>query len=228
MSVFLGFDAPLVAPSLLSADKSRLNEEIAFALDNGAKVLHFDVMDGKFVPNVSFGLDSLSSILSSFPDISLDSHLMVEDPLTLGPLFGRLGSKNVTFHYEACKNKGEILKTIISIRESGAKVGLSIKPATPVKDILPYLPYLDLILLMSVEPGKGGQAFIEGSLERMKELRKAKFENGYHDLILEVDGGINAVTGPKMIAEGADVLVAGSFLFGHQDFKERMESLLRC
>ncbi len=228
MSGFLGFDTPLVAPSLLSADKSRLKEEIAFALDCGAKVLHFDVMDGKFVPNVSFGIDSLTSILASFPELTLDSHLMVDDPLTLGPLFGRLGSKNVTFHYEAAKSKGELLKTIISIRESGAKVGLSIKPLTPVKAILPYLPYLDLVLLMSVEPGKGGQAFIESSLDRMKELRKAKFENGYHDLILEVDGGINAETGPKMIEAGADMLVAGSFLFGHHDFKERMESLLKC
>ncbi|HBB05477.1 MAG TPA: hypothetical protein DCZ41_02665 [Firmicutes bacterium] len=119
-----------------------------------------------------------------------------------------------------------MLQTIIDTRESGAKVGLSIKPKTPIEALFPYFPYIDLALLMSVEPGKGGQAFIESSYERMKALKEHKEKGGFHDVILEIDGGINDITGPRALSFGADLLVAGSYLFGHDDFAERMKKIL--
>ena len=218
---------PTIAPSLLAANKEHLFEEISFAIKEGMQILHFDVMDGKFVPAISFGMDLFSELRNAFPDLLIDTHLMVEDPLRVAPVFGRLESDIVTFHLEAYKDKKDILETIIDTRESGAKVGLSIKPNTPISSLFPYFPYIDLALLMSVEPGKGGQSFIESSYLRMKELKEYKEKGNYKDVILEIDGGINEVTGPKAIESGAELLVAGSYLFGHLDFKERMEKILR-
>lgn len=217
---------PAVAPSLLAAHEGRLFEEISFAISEGMKILHFDVMDGKFVPKTSFGMDLFSKIRMAFPSLIIDTHLMVIDPLRLAPIFGRLQSDIVTFHLEAYQEKKEILQTIIDTRESGAKVGLSIKPKTPIEALFPYFPYIDLALLMSVEPGKGGQAFIESSYERMKALKEHKEKGGFHDVILEIDGGINDITGPRALSFGADLLVAGSYLFGHDDFAERMKKIL--
>lgn len=218
---------PAIAPSLLAANEERLFEEISFAIKEGMKILHFDVMDGKFVPKTTFGIDLFSKIRVAFPGLLIDTHLMVLDPLRLAPIFGRLESDIVTFHLEAYSNKKDILQTIMDTRETGAKVGLSIKPKTDVTALTPYFPYIDLALLMSVEPGKGGQAFIESSYERMKALKEYKEKGDFHDLILEIDGGINDVSGPKAIACGADLLVAGSYLFGHDDFGERMKKILR-
>ncbi len=227
MSPLSIYKTPLISPSLLAADKKRFHDEVSLALSAGASLLHFDVMDGLFVPATSFGVDDMSSLLAAFPDIAIDAHLMVEDPLTYGPLFGRVGAKNVTFHLEALPSKEKVLETISAIRETGASVGMSIKPKTAVEDVLPYLKHLDLVLLMSVEPGKGGQAFLPESVERMQTLYKYKKEGGYSDLLLQVDGGINEKTASLMLEAGADILVAGSYLFGHEDFAERMAGLLK-
>jgi len=227
MSLLSIYKTPLISPSLLAADKKRFHEEISLALSSGASLLHFDVMDGSFVPATSFSIDDMSALLSVFPALALDVHLMVSDPLTWGPLFGRLGAKNVTFHLEALPSKEKVFETISAIRETGASVGMSIKPKTPPESVLPYLKYLDLLLLMSVEPGKGGQAFLSESVKRMETLCKYRKEGAYHDLLLEVDGGINEKTAPLMLEAGADILVAGSYLFGHDDFAARMARLLK-
>lgn len=218
---------PLVAPSLLSADKSRLEEEISFAIDEGTSLLHFDVMDGLFVPNVSFGLPLFKELRKAFPTLLFDSHLMVEEPKELAFEFAKENSDIVTVHYEAFSSKEELLETLRLIRSAGSKAGLSIKPNTDVDALLPYLSECDLVLVMSVEPGKGGQSFLPFSLPKLSWLKKEKAVLGREGLLIEVDGGINEKTAPLALENGAEILVAGSYLFGHSDFGERMEGLLK-
>lgn len=211
----------IVSPSLLSADFKNLLRDIKKVDESGAEWLHFDVMDGHFVPNISFGIPVLKDIYNVHNMLN-DVHIMVSDPLTYGPLFAKNGADLVTFHYEAMPNKIEDI--IIAIRNQSAKVGISIKPNTPVELIYPYLNKVDLVLVMSVEPGFGGQSFIEDSLNKISSLRKYIDDNKLSCLI-EVDGGINDITGTKCKEAGADVLVAGSYLFGHDDIKERISAL---
>lgn len=218
---------PLVAPSLLSADKCRLEEEIRFAISNGTRILHFDVMDGIFVPNVTFGLPLFKELLKAFPSLLFDSHLMVKEPKELASAFAKEGSDIVTVHYEAFASEEDLLKTLRLIRSAGSKAGLSIKPNTEVEVLLPYLSECDLVLIMSVEPGKGGQSFLPSSLPKLSWLKEKKASLGRNDFLLEVDGGINEKTAPLALKSGAEILVAGSYLFGHPDFKERMEGLLK-
>jgi ribulose-phosphate 3-epimerase len=214
-----------ISPSLLSADFAHLGKEISKVEKAGAKYLHFDVMDGHFVPNISFGLPVLKSLHGHHHMIS-DVHIMISDPLRYGPLFVEAGADIVTFHYEALADDSERLAVIQSIRLKGGRVGMSIKPATEVNVLVPFLPHLDLVLIMSVEPGFGGQAFMTNALERIAFLRRVIDQNNYQTLI-EVDGGITDVTAPGCIQAGVDILVAGSFLFGHDDLKERMLALLK-
>jgi ribulose-phosphate 3-epimerase len=218
---------PALSPSLLAADPKDLLGEVNKAIKAHCPFIHFDVMDGRFVPAVSFS----SSILASFPPslkIIRDVHIMIEEPYKQIEEFSYAGSDIITFHYEACLDMSLRLLTISEIVKNDVNPGMSIKPDTPVSVLAPYLDKLSLVLLMSVEPGKGGQAFIENSLSRIQELRKmidALPKNKRP--ILEVDGGINDITGPKALKAGADLLVAGSYLYGHSDFASRCQNLLK-
>lgn len=212
-----------IAPSILSADFIKLGEEIKLVESLGAEFLHFDVMDGHFVPNISFGVPVLKSI-SHYHKMTNDVHIMISDPLKYAEKFIKAGADILTFHYEACENEKQVHEVIHLIHELGAKAGLSIKPNTPVEVIEPFLNHLDLVLIMSVEPGFGGQTFIPNALDKISYLRKLIDERKLNCFI-EVDGGINAETGKLCKEAGVDVLVAGSYLFGHEDIKNRMESL---
>ncbi len=212
-----------IAPSILSADFNNLQEEILKVQDAGAEFLHFDVMDGHFVPNISFGIPVLKNIAHSQKMVN-DVHIMISNPKKYAEEFIKSGAEYLTFHYEAVKSDKDVYEVIDLIHSFGGKAGLSIKPKTSVEVLEKFLPKLDLVLVMSVEPGFGGQSFIPSALDKIAYLRKIIDECKYHCLI-EVDGGINAETGKLCKEAGVDVLVAGSYLFGHDDLKERMESL---
>ena len=212
-----------VAPSILSADFAKLGEEIKLVESLGAEYLHFDVMDGHFVPNISFGVPVFKSI-SSIHLMVNDVHLMISEPKKYIPKFAEAGADIITFHYEACHSEDEIFELIDMIHDLGIRAGISIKPKTPVDVLVPFLESLDLILIMSVEPGFGGQEFMPEALDKISYLREAIDSENYNCLI-EVDGGINDKTGQLCIEAGVDILVAGSYLFGKEDIKERMESL---
>ena len=180
-------------------------------------------MDGHFVNNISFGVPVLKSIHGIHHMVN-DVHIMISDPLKYAKKFVENGADILTFHYEACHDDHEVHEVIHLIHELGARAGLSIKPGTDVKVIEPFLNHLDLVLIMSVEPGFGGQAFMENSLKKISYLRKLIDERKLNCFI-EVDGGINNETAKLCKEAGVDVLVAGSYLFGHEDIKERIALL---
>ena len=213
-----------IAPSILSADFRHLEEEIKLVESLGAEWLHFDVMDGHFVPNISFGQPVLKGIAKCHNMIN-DVHIMISDPFKYAPEFIKAGADILTFHYEACANDKEVFQVIDLIHDYGAKAGLSIKPNTPIDKVLPFLYSLDLVLIMSVEPGFGGQSFIDSSVSKILRLRDYIDENNIKNVLIEVDGGINEETAKLCKLAGVDVLVAGSYLFGHEDIKDRIEKL---
>lgn len=213
----------IVAPSLLSGNFYDLKKDLRMLERNKIKWLHFDVMDGHFVNNISFGVPVLES-LKPHHRLFNDVHIMVSEPLKWGPIFAQKGANLVTFHFEACTDNNEILQTIEAIRKNGAQVGMSVRPNTDIKVLFPFLPKIDLVLVMSVEPGFGGQGFMSSALDKIKLLREEIDHNNYTTLI-EVDGGINGETGKLAREAGADVLVAGSYLLGKKDFKQRLASL---
>lgn len=209
-----------VSVSILGADISRLADEVKRVENSGADMLHFDVMDGIFVDNISFGLPVLDAV-NKCTDMILDVHLMIAQPDKYIESFAKAGADIITFHLES---KSDIKETINKINTLGIKAGLSIKPSTPVKAIYPYLEAIDLVLVMSVEPGFGGQGFMENSLLKVNELRDIKDEQGYL-FEIEIDGGINARTAQAAVRAGADILVSGSYLFSAEDMKNAVDGL---
>ncbi len=203
-----------LSPSILAADFNRLGEQIREVRDNGAQALHFDVMDGLFVPSISFGMPVLASIRRQ-TDIFLDVHLMICEPIRYVKTFAESGADLITVHYEACR---DVAATIREIKNAGAKAGLSVRPQTPVEVLRPYLKDLDLVLIMSVNPGFGGQTLMEGTYDRIRQLRELYgevFGRSYGDDLprAEVDGGVNLENVGDLIAAGADTIVTGSAVF---------------
>ena len=198
----------ILAPSILSADFKVLGEQIRITSDNGAKYLHFDVMDGMFVPSISFGMPVLKSIQGVSPQV-MDLHLMVTDPGRYVEAFQEAGADILTVHLEACEDVQAVLD---KIHACGMKAGVTIKPATPVEALVPFLDQADMFLIMSVEPGFGGQAFIPESLDKIRSLRSMLNERGLNADI-EVDGGIYQSNVKEVLDAGANVIVAGSAVF---------------
>ena len=203
-----------VAASILSADFANLHKDCTRLLEAGADVMHFDVMDGHFVPNISYGAPVLTCLHAALPDVFYDVHLMISDPARYAADFAKAGADLITFHLEAVPDTVE--EVIAAIRATGCQVGISIRPGTPVEAVFPYLSVVDLILVMSVEPGFGGQKFLPTTPARIAAIRAECTRLGCNTLI-EVDGGINTVTGPQCIEAGVDWLVAGNSLFRAED-----------
>ena len=215
----------ILAPSMLSADFKILGEELKTVEQNGAQYIHFDVMDGMFVPSLSFGPGILQSIRPASTLVH-DVHLMIEEPIRYVEAFAKASADIITVHLEACK---DVDATIAKIREYGCKVGLSIKPKTPVSALEPYLEKIDMILIMSVEPGFGGQKFIPSSLEKIAQCKKLLEEKGLKRDI-QVDGGIYTHNVEEVLKAGANVIVAGSAVFNGDTAKntrDMMEILKR-
>ena len=211
----------ILAPSILSADFKRLGEQMTLCEKGGAEYLHFDVMDGMFVQNISFGIPVLESI-KGFSGMVLDVHLMVTEPIRYVEAFAKAGADILTVHYEACE---DVQATLDQIHACGIKAGITIKPDTPVEVLKPYLDQADMFLIMSVEPGQGGQGFIPESLEKIRVLREMLQERGL-DTDIEVDGGIKLENVAEVAKAGANVMVAGSAVF-RGDIEENVSGFMR-
>lgn len=211
-----------IAPSILSADFARLGEEIKDVEQGGADWIHVDVMDGHFVPNITIGpliVDAIRPVTK----LPLDVHLMIEEPDRYIPQFAKSGADVISVHQEACRH---LHRTLYLIKEQGVKAGVVLNPATPLVTIEPILPDVDMVLLMTVNPGFGGQAFIPNVVPKIRELRRMLDERGLGHVEIEIDGGVNEQTAKLCREAGATVLVAGSAVFGQAD-RAKAISLIR-
>ena len=210
----------LVAPSILSADFANLERDIKRVEEAGADWLHVDVMDGHFVPNITIGMPVVKA-LKPVSSIPLDVHLMIENPEKYIIGFAQAGADIITVHYEACKDN--LAEVIESIKSQGVKVGVSIKPMTSPEVLYPYLNDIDLVLIMTVEPGFGGQDFMHHCAMKIPKIKELLNENS--NLIIQVDGGINNITSKICISLGANCLVAGNYIYKSDDMKNSINSL---
>ncbi len=210
----------LIAPSILSADFSRLGEEVKAVEEAGADLIHIDVMDGHFVPNITVGPDVVKAVrkVTSLP---LDVHLMIESPEKYIERFAEAGADMISIHYEACN----LEKLLTMIRKMKCKAGAVINPPTPIEKFLPFVDYADFALVMTVNPGFGGQEMIPACVEKIKRLRKYISEERKFKKLIEVDGGIKASNVQQVIDAGVDIIVAGSAIFGQKDYKKAIEAL---
>ncbi len=213
----------ILAPSILAADFNILGQQIKETEEAGAKYLHIDVMDGVFVPSISFGMPLISSIRETSGQF-FDVHLMIVDPIRYIKEFADCGADGITFHLEACEDADAVIE---AIRSYGMKVGISIKPGTPVEAIYPYLSKIDMVLIMSVEPGFGGQTFMPESLERISQLR-AHIQEQNLPVTIEVDGGIGKKNVREVIQAGADIFVAGSAVFKKRAISENVAHFMEA
>lgn len=210
-----------IAPSLLSADFSRLADEIAAVQAGGATVLHVDVMDGHFVPNITIGLPVVRSLRKA-TDMAIDAHLMITEPGRYAADFVKAGADMVSVHVEADVH---LNRTLTAIREAGGKAGIAINPATPLVSLEEALPFCDFVLLMSVNPGFGGQSFIPTSVDKLRRLRRTIADRRL-DVKIEIDGGIGPENISEVIAAGAEIIVAGSAVFGGGDPHKAVQELI--
>ena len=212
----------LIAPSLLAADFANLQRDIEMVNESQADWFHLDIMDGLFVPNISYGMPVVKAI-KEHAKKPLDVHLMIVDPDRYIHTFAQLGSNFLSVHYEACTH---LHRTVQAIRQEGMKAGVALNPHTPIAVMEDIITDVDLLLIMSVNPGFGGQSFIENTYKKVSQAKELITKTGSKALI-EVDGGVNATNTPKLVAAGADVLVAGSFVFNAPDPKKTIEALKR-
>lgn len=207
-----------IAVSMLSADMLHLHDELKKLKQAGADILHFDVMDGIFVPNISFGLPVLQAV-SKQTDLFIDVHLMIQNPANYIQDFANAGADLITFHLESNSNPFEVISFIKNTR---CQVGISIKPTTPAKALLPFLDDIDVILVMTVEPGFGGQSYMHEMTSKIKEIKSMIQDK---NIKIEVDGGIDAQTASEALQAGADMLVSGSYLFKQREMRKAIEQL---
>ena len=206
----------IVAPSILSADFLRLGEAIHMVEVSEAEWVHCDIMDGHFVPNISYGIPVVKAVRPATKKV-VDCHLMIEHPELYVGAFADAGADMITVHQEACTH---LDRQVAQIHDLGCKAGVALNPATPVETLVDILHAVDMVLIMSVNPGFGGQKFISRALDKVRRLRALA-----PDLLIQVDGGVNAETGAQLVAAGADVLVAGSYVFGAAEPREAIHSL---